>query len=81
MRSAKLVVLPRHTLLDHASRPRSVLFARYFVVVISCVVHYISSTVHEGTSLTEQLCICHYRVAVVSPLALRGPLLVDILCA
>jgi hypothetical protein len=55
--------------LDHAPRSCSVLFVCYFVVVISCVVHYISSPVHKGASLSYRAALRpHYRDAVVPPL-------------
>ena len=57
---------------DHAPRSCSVLFARYFVIVISCVVYFISSLAPDGVSLAERrLCVCHYRVAVSRSIAGR----------
>jgi hypothetical protein len=64
MRWAKLVVHLCSYPQDHALRSCSVLFARYFVVVISCVVYFIPSLVPDRASLAERLCVCHYRVAV-----------------
>jgi hypothetical protein len=64
---------------DHASRSCSVLFARYFVIVISCVVYFISSLAPDRVSLAElRLCVCHYHVAIFQ-LPFPGSSLVDIL--
>lgn len=60
--------------LDHAPRScsRSVRFARHFVVIISCVVHYILSLVHDWAPLS-----CFTSVITVLPVTL----LVELLCA
>ena len=57
---------------DHVPRSRSVLFACYFVIVISCVVNFISSLAPDRASLAERrLCVCLYRVAVSRSIAGR----------
>jgi hypothetical protein len=60
---------------DHVPRSCSVLFACYFVIVISCVVYFISSLAPDRASLAERrLCVCHYRVTVSRSIAGRRPL-------
>jgi hypothetical protein len=73
MRWVKLVVVqPLSYPQDHALRSCSVLFARYFVIVISCVVYFISSLAPDRASLAERrLCVCHYLVAVSMSIACR----------
>jgi len=60
---------------DHAPRSCSVLFARYFVIVISCVVYFISSL-----ALTGLLSQSGGFVSVITVLPFLGPSLVDVLC-
>jgi hypothetical protein len=76
MRWAKLVVVHLcHTLRTMRRARARFLFARYFVIVISCVVYFISSLAPERASLAERrLCVCHYCVAVSRSIAGRRPL-------
>ncbi len=58
---------------DHAPRVLGFI-CRYFVIVISCVVYFISSLAPDWAFLAERrLCVCHYRVAVSRSIADRHP--------
>ena len=62
MRLAKLVVVQLcHTLRTMRRARARFYLPAIFVIVISCVVYFISSSLAE-----RRLCVCHYRVAVSS---------------